>query len=367
MSKKKKQPNLQLDKEVVEKRTAAQKKTKKPGTSKGSTAPDVSGKVPKVKTSNKKESPGKNSKVETSNKKESPEIRWRKKDIELLKRKVKNVNAKTRRLEKTNPEIVPEKTSFKELENLIKNRKEFNKLINSMDSYTKRNSKPMENKEGLKVFSFDWDLYKLKEKRENERRAPLLEELTSKSRTSRGEELGYTPGLGSVKEKALSPINKDFNNMKKENWKKAVSYIDKALDPEWRAKMDNLLKENYIKALINVGFDNEIQQMIAFIPVDDFLSMVDVEKEAEIDFIYDPLELEAKSQTLKDKVWKKLFDKAKEKYLNDLKNKGVKPAQLKRLRNMDRSEFLNTVVGEINGFEDNRGLIHLDYTIKTDF
>lgn len=366
MSKKKKQPNLQLDKEVVEKRTTAQKKTKKPETLKGSTAPDVSGKVPKVKTSNKKESPGKKSKVETSNKKESPEIRWRKKDIELLKRKVKNVNAKTRRLEKTNPEIAPEKTSFKELKNLIKNRKEFNKLINSMDSYTKRNSKPMENKEGLKVFSFDWDLYKLKEKRENERRAPLLEELTSKSRTSRGEELGYTPGLGSLKENALKPINKDFNNMKKENWKKAVSYIDKALDPEWRAKMNRLAQQNYIRGLIYEGYSTDIQKLIAFIDNDLFLETVDTDTEAEMRAYYLPADIKDFEYTLK-RVWEKSFEDTKDKYLKELKNKGVQPGQLKRLKNMDMSEFINTVVSDIDTYIDSRGILQLDYNIKTDF
>ena len=68
-------------------------------------------------------------------------INWRDSDKQELKRAVKNFNAKIKRLEKKNPSnknVLPEKVSVAQMQELINTRQDLNREINALKRFTKR-------------------------------------------------------------------------------------------------------------------------------------------------------------------------------------------------------------------------------------
>jgi hypothetical protein len=93
--------------------------------------------------------------------------------------------------------------------------------------------------------------------------------------------------------------------------------------------------ENYVKGLIAEGYSDELLNLMNKIPVDKFREIVDTDETASFDFIYDPLELKIKQDSLIE-LWEQhadetidnnidfglITEEVKNEYANGLRYKG---------------------------------------------
>lgn len=239
-----------------------------------------------------------------------PNIRWRASDVEKLTREVKRFNAKISRLEKNHPElkgILPERVSKKELMENIKYRDTFNRELKSMDRFSRRGAeKPVTNKEGLTVTSWERKETAYKYAQWNRQLAQERKRAENMETTSQGKPTGLKRGeMGSVRMKSLEPRKFDFEKVKSaKEWDKLVARVERnLLDTSKQEKM-NLFKRNYIKGMSRVFGEhgeyiiNKLKQLPADVIVDIFYK----EQEASIDFIYDPIELISRLETI-EQIW----------------------------------------------------------------
>lgn len=241
---------------------------------------------------------------------ESPKIKWRKSDLEHLEKTIKKFNAKLSRVEKNKPDIAqyqPNKISKKEMIDKIGTRKDFNRELKSLERYLKRGSEVIkESKTGNKVSKWEYREVALKVAKINRDKTRERKKLEQLEVTSQGKKTGLKRGeMGSERMTSLEPKKFDFDKIKKgKEWDKFVESVEKQVRDSYADDKYDLWKENYIKGIENV-FGNNASDIISAIRSIDSSIVINKfysEQEASIDFIYDPLELNAKLDVLRD-IW----------------------------------------------------------------
>ena len=234
-------------------------------------------------------------------------IRWRGSDEKELERTVRNFNAKINRLAKNRPELkeyLPAKVSKKEVKEGIETRADLNRTLNSLQRFTKRGAEnPVQSSRGAKATQWDVDEFKHKQRIENARRTRERKKLEEQEVKTRGKSTGVTRAeMGSIKENALKPSNKNFNNLSQKEWELAKRNIEKMLNAKYRDERKETMRSNYIKGLITAGFPDDLIKLVEGLDIDKFLETVETDQEGTFDFIYDPLELQVKADALRE-VW----------------------------------------------------------------
>lgn len=303
-----------------------------------------------------------------SKKNNNPNIRWLKRDEAKLKKAVKRANTKANRLRKQGFDIQNIKPS--DIKRDVRTRKEFNKLLKDIDKFTKRGSE--KGKKKSDVFQYEIDVAKYKHRTVEEKKAKQLEELKQKDLKSRGESVGYTRGETGVKmgDVTLNSLKeRQFKeNLKRAEFNKYSMHMDFLLDKKAQEYQKEIKKENYIRAMITQGLSEEMQKLIAFINTDDFMEVLHTDTEGGFMFIYDDAQRQIYEETLSE-VWADSFENNKEEFLTMLKNKGADPETVNTLEEMDRDDFLNTVVSNVETYTtQNQSLqaeTHVNYNIYT--
>ena len=232
-------------------------------------------------------------------------IRWRESDLSELQRTLNNFNAKLYRINKNHPELkdfVPNRVSKKEAIQSIGTRADFNRLINSLQRFSKKGAeKPVTSSRGAKSTQWEVDEFKHKQRIENARRTRERKKLEQQDVKSRGKSTGVKRAeMGSIKENSLKPSRKNFQNLSQKEWELAKRNIDNMLNANYRDEKKLKMKENYIKGLITAGFPDSLIDIIRGMDIDKFVETVANDQEATFDFIYDPLELQVKAEALKE-------------------------------------------------------------------
>lgn len=234
-------------------------------------------------------------------------IRWRESDLAELQRTLNNYNAKLYRIQKAHPElmdVLPQRMTKSEAIKSIGTRADFNRLTKSLQRFSKRGAeKPVSSSRGAKATQWEVDEFKIKQRVENARRTRERKKIEQQEVKSRGKSTGVTRAeMGSIKENSLKPSRKKFENLSQKEWELAKKNIDNMLNATHRYEQKLKMKENYIKGLITAGFPDEVINLVQNMDVDKFVTTVETDQEATFDFIYDPLELKAKSDALTE-VW----------------------------------------------------------------
>lgn len=243
-----------------------------------------------------------------------PNIRWRKTDLEKLDREVKRFNAKLSRIKKNHPEmsdILPERVSKRELMENIKYRSTFNREMRSLDRFSRRGAeKPVTNKQGVTVTSWERKETGYKYAQWNRQLTMERKKAEGMDVTSQGKPTGLKRGeMGSVRMNALKNRKFDFEKVKsKREWDKLVARVEKNLLDIADHEKAERFKMNYIKGMSRVfGEHGEaVVRKIKMLPAEKVVELFYREQEASIDFIYDPLELIAKLDTIED-IWEDEF------------------------------------------------------------
>lgn len=247
--------------------------------------------------------------------KQPSKIRWRDSDTAELQRVINNFNAKLYRLNKNNPdlaEFLPDRVKKSEVIKSIETRADFNRVLNSYKRFSKRGAEaPVKSSRGAKSTQWEVDEFKQKQRIENARRTRERKKLNEQEVKIAGKGTGVKRAeMGSVKENALKPSRKNFNNMSQKEWVLATANIDKMLDASYREERLVLMRENYLKGLTEQGFlddSPELEEYIRGLDLQKFHDTVQTDETGTFMFYKDPIAYEARREALIN-TWRTAFE-----------------------------------------------------------
>ena len=201
-------------------------------------------------------------------------------------------------------DYLPERVKKSDAIKSIETRADFNRLTHSLQRFSKRGAeKPVSSSRGAKSTQWEVNEFKHKQRIENARRTRERKKLEQQEVLSRGKSTGVKRAeMGTIKENSLQPSKKKFDNLSQKEWELAKRNIDRQLNASYRDEKKLRMKENYIKGLITAGYPDSLIELVKNTDIDKFVETVVNDTEASFDFIYDPLELKAKSEALTE-VW----------------------------------------------------------------
>ena len=222
-------------------------------------------------------------------------IKWRESDEKELAKAVRKFNAKRTRLLRQVPELeefLPAKISTKEIREQVKTRRDLKNELNSIERFTRKGAeKPIVTKEGIKTTAYEKKEIEIKVRAINARRA------AERKRANVSTEKGT---MGTIRENNLRPKQVDINKVKKSDWEMFKKSVEKqARDSYFQDKYERY-KENFMKGLENAFGEKgkELQEIVEQIPAEQLTQMYYDNPILQIDFIYDPLEMDVKIEAM---------------------------------------------------------------------
>lgn len=223
-------------------------------------------------------------------------IRWREQDIKQITNLVRQFNAKITRIEKKFPEIesyLPERINKQMLMGKIETRQDYNRVVNSYKRFMRKGAEaPIMNKQGLQVT--------LWEKREMQIATATINRKRSMQRKKA--DVSTEKGtMGSIEKMNLLPKKFNFESMGYEAFQKFKETVEKQIMSNYYKEKDELYKANYIKALENIfGKGNKLIPIVNKISSKRLVQLFYEDPNMQIDFIYDPIEIESVFEILEE-------------------------------------------------------------------
>jgi len=209
-------------------------------------------------------------------------IRWSDKDQRELQRKVKNFNAKLRRLKKEKPELeglLPETLSVRNLKKTIQTRVDLKKQFSTIKRFTAKGSeKLVETGEGFQVTKFALD-----EAKNNVR---ILNIINSQKR----KKAGITPEAGTSRQAKERGIEKREFKVGKtfEEFTKRAESLRMKISSSKQKELLRKYRKNYFKALEQLGAESEeIKRVIGKLSDEELFNKTNANPKLVIDFYYD--------------------------------------------------------------------------------
>ena len=224
-------------------------------------------------------------------------IKWRNTDEKELAKAVRKFNAKRTRLLKQVPELeefLPPKASTKEIRKSVQSRRDLKNELNSLERFMRKGAeKPIVTKEGIKTTVYEKKEISIKVRAINQRRATELKKAAPS--TEKGT-------MGTVRENNLKPKQYDIDKIKKSDWKKFVESVEKQSKDSYASDRYDRYKENFIKGLENAFGEkgSELIEIAKQIDAETLTQMYYDDPILQIDFIYDPLEMQVKIDAMEE-------------------------------------------------------------------
>lgn len=239
-------------------------------------------------------------------------IRWGRSDYSRLSHLIRKVNKKVFEIEVKRPDIAgyqPAMLDYQDVKADIKTRKDFNNFINKYNRYLREGvEETIKSDRGAIASKFAVREFEIAQRAENARRRATAKRLGEKEVTIAGKETGVKRAeMGKIKENAVRPSQKKFKNQSQREWELASRLFDRKMQSSYNDEQQQKMIENYVKGLIAEGYSDELQQLMNKIPVDKFREILDTDETASFDFIYDPLELKVKQDSLIE-LWEQYAD-----------------------------------------------------------
>lgn len=226
-------------------------------------------------------------------------IKWRAVDEKALSQAVRKFNAKRTRLLKQVPELeefLPAKKSVKEIRNNITTRQDFKREINSIERFMRKGAeKTIVTKEGIKTTQYEKRELQIKVQQINKRRKQELKLLNPSIEKG---------NLHTVQELNLAPQKFNLDRLRKADWEGFKRRIDKQSRSSYYAEKYERYKENYMKGIENVfGIAGEpILELVRKMTGEQLTEAFYNDVVLEIDFIYDPIDLQAKIDAIIERL-----------------------------------------------------------------
>lgn len=239
-------------------------------------------------------------------------IRWGRSDYSKLSHLVRKVNKKVFEIEVKRPDIAgyqPAMLDYHDVKEQIKTRQDLHNFINKYNRYLREGvEETIKSDRGAVASKWAVREFEIAQRAENTRRRATAKRLGEKDVTIGGKSTGVKRAeMGKIKENAVKPSTKKFKNQSQREWENAYRLFDKKMHSTYNDEQQQKMIENYVKGLIAEGYSDELQQLMNKIPVDIFREIVDTDETASFDFIYDPLELKVKQDSLIE-LWEQYVD-----------------------------------------------------------
>lgn len=224
-------------------------------------------------------------------------IKWRDTDEKDLAKAVRKFNAKRTRLLKQVPELeefLPPKASTKEIRKSVQTRRDLKNELNALERFMRKGAeKPIVTKEGIKTTAYEKKEIAIKVRSINQRRAAELKKAAPS--TEKGT-------MGTIRENNLKPKKYDIDKIKKSDWKNFVESVEKQSRDSYAADRYERYKDNFIKGLENAFGEKgaELIEIAKQIDSETLTQMYYDDPILQIDFIYDPLEMQVKIDAMKE-------------------------------------------------------------------
>lgn len=240
-------------------------------------------------------------------------IRWRNGEQDELKRLIKNYNEKVRYYTKKknyDSSVLPQKLNYKKELEKIETRADFRRLMGDLKDFSKRGATDIiKSDRGAKVTTWEYNRIKRLEKRTNAQREFERRMILGSEVTTRGKGTGKTRAeMGNIKLGMFNKSNKNISNMSQKEWEYFKSQMEETLNLKNWENTKELMKVNYIKGLERQNYPQEVIDLVKQVPTDVFIKTFNLDEQAEIDFIYSPLEMQTKIEAIYD-VWNTALSK----------------------------------------------------------
>lgn len=218
-------------------------------------------------------------------------IKWRNEDKTRLSNTVRQFNAKITRTLKKNPELapyLPERLTVQGLRDKIQTRQDFNREVKSARRFLKPAAEtPVTSATGIRTTRWEKQEVGIKVGVINRRRKRKLKEMNPT--TEKGT-------MGTIRENNLRPKKYDIDKIKASDWDMFVYGVEKQIMSGYTAQKNKLYKQNFIKA-VETAFGSkgtEIVEMVQSIPADILVELYYNDPVLQVEFIYNPLEMQIK-------------------------------------------------------------------------
>lgn len=227
----------------------------------------------------------------------------RNKDITRLKKLQTSVNRKQKRLKKVyDVSIDIEKKDITD----FSSRKEFNKYMQELENFTDRkNYRYVKNEHGLVVSRETYNELKSQVNKINKENKKRLKRYENKNFKSRGkdteEKVKDRKLMGDTRYNEFKPKKFNFNRFRnKQELEDYEESLKKRTNEKYWDKKAKQYKENYIKGLENVfgKMGKKLISRVKKMKTEDFLEMYYTEDIANIDFMYEFMDVIAKLHEL---------------------------------------------------------------------
>lgn len=218
-------------------------------------------------------------------------IKWRNEDKTRLSNTVRQFNAKITRTLKKIPELapyLPERLTVQGLRDKIQTRQDFNREVKSARRFLKPGAEtPVTSATGIRTTRWEKQEVGIKVGVINRRRNRELKEMNPT--TEKGT-------MGTIRENNLRPKKYDIDKIKASDWDMFVYGVEKQIMSGYTAQKNELYKQNFIKA-VGTAFGSkgtEIVEMVQSIPADILVELYYNDPVLQVEFIYNPLEMQIK-------------------------------------------------------------------------
>lgn len=224
-------------------------------------------------------------------------IKWRDTDKKELAKAVRKFNAKRTRLLKQVPELeefLPPKASTKDIRKSVQTRRDLKNELNALERFMRKGAeKPIVTKEGIKTTAYEKKEIAIKVRVINQRRAAELKKAAPS--TEKGT-------MGTIRENNLKPKKYDIDKIKKSDWKKFVESVEKQSKDSYASDRYDRYKDNFLKGLENAFGEkgSELIEIAKQIDAETLTQMYYDDPILQIDFIYDPLEMQVKIDAMEE-------------------------------------------------------------------
>lgn len=247
-------------------------------------------------------------------------IRWGRSDYSRLSHLVRKVNKKVFEIEVKRPDIAgyqPAMLDYQGAKKDIKTRQDFNNFIKKYERYLREGVEEIKTSDrGAKATTWAVREFEIAQRAENTRRRATAKRLGEQNVKIGGKDTGVKRAeMGKIKENAVKPSQKKFKNQSQREWELASRLFEKKMHSTYNDERQQLMIENYVKGLIAEGYNDELLNLMNKIPLKQFLEVVDTDEKATFDFIYDPLELKAKQDSLIE-LWEQYVDEETDNNIN---------------------------------------------------
>lgn len=203
-------------------------------------------------------------------------IRWRKKDVEKMKREVRNYNRRLQNLEKKaelflGDVVLPEKISFKDLQKDIFSRADFNKSINRMKRFEGARSEFTQTAQGITVTKYTLKEMAISKRTATRKRNQRAKEFADTPVIVDGFDTGTTWGEQAETENT-KPREFDLQDqIKKAETPKELLNLMRRYETQssdlWVNYKNEIYHNNYISVLYSYNFDKHYwgRELIKFI------------------------------------------------------------------------------------------------------